>query len=118
MLHGSRPHVSLDTRAVPVLPGVARVMGEGIRSTLHAANEAHKRIITNPGAAGNGHAVLFDPQTSGGLLAGVARDRVGDCVRALRSAGYAHAAGIGRVSEGEAGRVTICREAGEGRVNE
>lgn len=49
---------------------------------------------------------------------GVARDRVEDCVRALRSAGYAHAALIGRVSEGEAGRLTTCREAGEDRANE
>jgi selenide,water dikinase len=41
--------------------------------------------------------VLFDPQTSGGLLAGIPADRSGDCLAQLRSAGYEHAVTIGRI---------------------
>jgi hypothetical protein len=41
--------------------------------------------------------VLFDLQTSGGLLAGIPAQSAPDCVAAVRSAGHAHAAIIGWV---------------------
>ena len=42
--------------------------------------------------------LLTDPQTSGGLLAGVAQDRTADCLAALRAAGL-DAAIVGYVTE-------------------
>jgi selenophosphate synthase len=42
-------------------------------------------------------AVLFDPQTSGGLLAGISAGQATECLRDLHSAGYEHAVAIGRV---------------------
>ena len=44
-------------------------------------------------------ALVSDPQTSGGLLAGVAASRAQACVLALRAAGH-DAAIIGQVTEG------------------
>jgi selenide,water dikinase len=50
---------------------------------------------------------LFDPQTSGGLLAGVKSDRLQETLNQLRAAGYsAHA--IGEVVPLEDGQV-LCR---------
>lgn len=44
--------------------------------------------------------ILFDPQTSGGLLISVAPDQAEDLVTALRKAEVSHASLIGNVSEG------------------
>ena len=68
---------------VPVLPGALEMAGQGIESTLAPDN---RRAL--PGMDGEVRtALLIDPQTSGGLLAGVAASRADACLGALLAEG-------------------------------
>lgn len=92
MLRASALGAVIDATCVPLLPGARDLAADGIASTLAPANLAASGLGTDPLAA-----VLADPQTSGGLLAGVAADRAGACLAALRAAGT-EAAIIGHVT--------------------
>ncbi len=90
----------LQLDAVPVLDGAEQTVAAGILSSLQPQNLRLRRAVLNPeGMAGHPRfPLLFDPQTAGGLLAGVPTGRAADCVTALRRLGYPRAAVIGRVA--------------------
>ena len=106
MLRASGRAAVLWPGAVPALPGALDLIARGVRSTLHPANEAAAAGF-DPEAC----PVLFDPQTAGGLLAGVREDRAADCLAALAAAGYAQAAVVGEVLTGPPGRLTLSAKA-------
>ena len=91
--------VVLDTGSLPLLDGAAEVMSAGIVSTLQEQNMLSARRYFEPEQIDllARHPILFDPQTSGGLAAGVAADQADLCVAALRQIGFASAAIIGEV---------------------
>ncbi|WP_068244963.1 selenide, water dikinase SelD [Tritonibacter horizontis] len=76
--------------AVPKLRGAAELAIAGVRSSLFAENAALLPQIQATGA----RALLFDPQTSGGLLACVAPEQSEMLLTRLRAQGY-RAAEIG-----------------------
>jgi selenide,water dikinase len=82
-----------------VLDGALATIADGIVSTLHAKNELFARHLENAAQARLHpcYSLLFDPQTSGGLLAGVPQDRVEACLGELRALGYEHCKVIGSV---------------------
>jgi selenide,water dikinase len=99
MTKASGTGVEIDLDALPVLDGARETLGLGILSSLHPANERLGRAIGNA-AKTESHALyplVFDPQTSGGLLASLPADRAEACLAALREAGYGGAVIIGRV---------------------
>jgi selenide,water dikinase len=102
MLRGGDGHLGaeIDGASVPALPGALDCLRSGLTSSLDAANRRALSFIAHAeDFAGNERlALLFDPQTSGGLLAGVPSERAADCVEALRAAGYVHAERIGTVA--------------------
>ena len=99
MVRASNVDVTLDLHSVPLLDGVRETMALGIFSSLQLQNVRLRRAIGNLEAANASplYPVLFDPQTSGGLLAAVPAARAAACVIALRAAGYELANVIGAV---------------------
>jgi selenide,water dikinase len=99
MLRASKASARVALDAVPLLPGVRELLGAGLRSTFHPENAKARRAIRcdEAIAARPELDVLFDPQTSGGLLFGVAADRAEEAVARLRDAGDREAAAIGVV---------------------
>jgi selenide,water dikinase len=98
----------LQLSAIPVLDGALECMRDGIFSSLHSSNAQRGSAIANPdlgsGASKSStpnhpmrQALLFDPQTAGGLLASVPWEQAQACVQALKAHGYVHSAVIGRV---------------------
>jgi selenide,water dikinase len=96
---GGECAASLQLANLPLLDGALAQLRNGVRSSMHLANAA---------AAGTGLAldtpaddellqILFDPQTSGGLLLGIAADRVAGLLEALRGGAYPQARIIGEV---------------------
>jgi selenide,water dikinase len=84
MAQASRVTVTLDAGRIPVFRGVLAIAGQN-RSGGLASNEAHftAGVAMDPGVDTATQAVLYDPQTSGGLLiavSGDAADRVGEAL--------------------------------------
>jgi selenide,water dikinase len=98
MLRASDMDAALDPEAIPALDGAVPLFGRGITSSLHADNVAALAALDNGHAslADPVAALLIDPQTAGGLLAGVTAEGAAKCVAELRALGY-RAAEIGFV---------------------
>ncbi|MCP8937569.1 selenide, water dikinase SelD [Alsobacter sp. SYSU M60028] len=105
MLRPSGLRACLRLEAVPVLEGAVELARRGFQSSLTPGNAALARDVTfkNPGDA----ALLFDPQTSGGLLAAVAPDRADEALSALAASGCM-AASIGEVLPPGAATPIVC----------
>lgn len=99
MVQASAVDVELALDAIPLLEGAEETVRAGIFSSLQPQNSRLRRVIANPQAAADDprYALLFDPQTAGGLLAGIAGDRARSCVAALQTLGYGRSAIIGTV---------------------
>jgi selenide,water dikinase len=87
--------------ALPALEGAAGLAGTDTPPAALAGN-VHAVAPCLDGADRTDLALLCDPQTAGGLLAGVPADRAEACVAALRAGGDAGAAIIGTVLPGTA----------------
>ena len=91
--------VTLELRAIPVLDGAVETIALGITSSLQPQNVRLRRAIRDLERVRDHprYPLLFDPQTAGGLLAGVSAQAADNCVAELRELGYQQAAIIGEV---------------------
>lgn len=100
MLDASIVSARLELAAVPLLDGFEELSGAGVRSSLDAANRvaADRIVAPHPGVSHSAaRRVLFDPQTSGGMLLAASADAADGVVTRLREAGCTHAGVIAEV---------------------
>jgi selenide,water dikinase len=99
MTRASEVDARLILDRIPVLEGARESIARGVFSSLQPQNVRLRRAVRDLDRAQAlaDYPLLFDPQTAGGLLAGVPAARAEACVAALRQAGYAAAAVIGEV---------------------
>ncbi len=99
---------SLQLARLPLLPGAREHLGNGVRSSMHLANkQAGSALECDMPVDEDLLQILFDPQTSGGLLMGVTADRAHALRDGLRNRAYAQAEIIGEVLERPTGAAAV-----------
>lgn len=95
----TQPHPQLLAKLwpekVPLYAGFVEAVRQQAFSTLHNDNARVGRRVVGPL-----HEWLFDPQTGGGLIAGVRPEMVERILSELHATGYADAVAIGEVQTG------------------
>jgi len=90
MLRTTELKCEIKLSTLPVLQGAIELSRSGIQSSLYVKNHEASQAIRDPSLWQNHslYPLLFDPQTSGGLLAWVNEDVAQICVEQLKEAGY------------------------------
>jgi selenide, water dikinase len=106
---GSGVHVVLQYNALPFYPGAHDMYKKGQTT---GSNKANRSLVTRyplliePSLSRSQDELLYDPQTSGGLLLSLPKDQAQKLLQDLHSVGIDIAVKIGEVVEGTVG-VTI-----------
>jgi selenide, water dikinase len=106
MAAGSGVHAMIEYKALPFYPGAHDMYKIGQTTGSNKANRAlvarfsltMARELTRPQEE-----LLYDPQTSGGLLLALPQDQADKLLQALQKAGIGDAIKIGEIVEGSAG---------------
>jgi len=91
--------IAIHTQTVPIIPeakdyAAMGLIPEGSYATKHFCEHL---VEVRPGLETVLLDLMFDPQTSGGLIIALAPDEAGDCLNKLRKGGVESAAIIGEV---------------------
>lgn len=99
MIRPSGVDVEIDMNDLPIMDGALDTVRMGILSTLQPANVRLRRAIRNQEEAitSEMYPLVFDPQTSGGLLASLPAEKAAGCVAALKELGYPYSRVVGKV---------------------
>jgi selenide,water dikinase len=105
MVQASGVTVELEWDRIPLLEGVMELVQQGIVSSLYPQNVQAAQFISNQEEICDraNYPVLFDPQTSGGLLATIPGDQAAKCEQVLQELGYKQSRIIGRVMPASSG---------------
>ena len=94
----------LDAASLPALPGALSSLRAGCFSTMHEANSAPKAAMDIAANVEPARLeLLFDPQTSGGLLMGIEAEHADRLCSELRRTGDSQATVVGEVVSAEIG---------------
>ena len=99
MIRPATVNVEIRLSALPCLEGALQTVEMGILSSLQADNQRLQHSLKSLTRSHDPvYPLIFDPQTSGGLLASLPANQADGCLRKLQDAGYIHAAIIGQVT--------------------
>ncbi len=103
--------VRLSYASVPVIPEAVEFASMGLVPAGAAKNREHRLCMVDfaEGVGPVEQDILFDPQTSGGLLLAVPEEQARQALTALQSAGCPDAAVIGEVIPDPVGRIVVER---------
>ena len=109
MLAASGVAAELDPAAVPLLP---KAMQLAERGTIPGGTKRNREALDAHVKFGAEvpeplRVLLFDAQTSGGLLIAVEADRTDELIKALEGEGTPAAVRIGRIARGTTGSITV-----------
>ncbi|XTZ13114.1 MAG: selenide, water dikinase SelD [cyanobacterium endosymbiont of Rhopalodia inflata] len=101
MVKASNISASLDLEDIVVLEGAMQTTKQRITSSLYLQNLQASNYILNREEVKhrNKFPLLFDPQTSGGLLASIPSDKADKCLLSLIKSGFKDSCIIGKVLE-------------------
>ncbi|NJN71815.1 MAG: selenide, water dikinase SelD [Limnothrix sp. RL_2_0] len=97
MLQPSGFSAKLFLEQLPILDGAIEAIQKGFISSLAPQNHTAEQFINADIKSRNKseYELLFDPQTSGGLLGGIDINRAKDCISELQKSGYVNSNQIG-----------------------
>ena len=109
MLRASGVSAHINASAVPVLPGVAELLEQGVAPGGTHRNQAGVEDLVDwdDALTANDKLLLCDAQTSGGLLISVPAERLTPLLEALESKGVATRAVIGGIDGGPPGTARV-----------
>lgn len=95
--------------ALPLFPGVMEYAQQGMFSGANERNAEYcgERAELGDDVPDEVRAILFDAQTSGGLLIAVGSEKAEETVRLMQEQGVAQARIIGRMTEKSEGRIVV-----------
>lgn len=105
MVQASGVAVELEWDKILLLEGVTELVQQGIVSSLYPQNVQAAQFIRNQEEICDraNYPVLFDPQTSGGLLATIPSEQAAKCEQILQELGYQQSRIIGQVMPASSG---------------
>ncbi len=111
MMRASGASAQLSASAVPVLPGVAELLEQGVAPGGTHRNQAgvEDYVDWDESLTDNDKLLLCDAQTSGGLLISVPEERLSLLLGSLEERGVATREVLGTVLSGNSGHVKVLR---------
>ena len=100
MVKSSGKNVEINLAALPIMDGAHEMVNKGIFSSLQEQNKQLHLAIKEPChlREDKNFPLLFDPQTSGGLLASIPLENMEACLAELHKLNYPASIVVGKVS--------------------
>jgi len=109
MIAGTAVGFTINSKDVPVFPEAVEYARQGVVPGGTGRNREYRQKMVQIGKTVPSFMpdLLFDPQTSGGLLIAVPGEKAGKLLKALHAAGVEEAAVIGEVTAAPKGIIRV-----------